>query len=85
MSYLRCLCLLAHSGVHTYCVVVLVCFSSSCEPIVSLDCPFLIAPSVICNICLIETDHKDNYSQEIILHMTFPSCIRMTNDLGFYS
>ena len=85
MSYLRCLCLLAHSGVHTYCVVVLVCFSSSCEPYVSLECPFLIPPSAICNICLMETDHKDNYSQEIIQHITFLMCTRVTNDLGIYS
>jgi hypothetical protein len=48
-------------------IYILVCFSSSCEPFVSLDCPFVIAPSVICNICLMATEHKDNYSQEIIL------------------
>ena len=52
---------------------------------VSLDCPFLIAPSIICNICLMETGHKDNYSHEIIRHMTFLRCTRVTNDLGFYS
>jgi steroid 5-alpha reductase family enzyme len=64
------------------CVVFLFCLSSSCEPYVSLDCPFLIAPPVICNICLMETDHKDNYSQEIILYMTFLRCTRVANDLG---
>jgi len=29
------------------------------------------------------TEHKDNYSQEIILHMTFLRCTRVTNDLVF--
>jgi hypothetical protein len=37
---------------NTYCVFVLFCFSSSCVPMlpVSLDCPFLIAPSVFSNV-----------------------------------
>ena len=49
--YLRYLCLFAHSGVqHTlYCVFVLFFFVML--P-VSLDCPFLIAPSVISNVYL---------------------------------
>jgi len=34
---------------NTYCVVFLFCFSSSMLP-VSLDCPFLIAPSVFSNV-----------------------------------
>jgi hypothetical protein len=51
VSYLRYLCLFAHSGVqHTlYCVVVL--FFFVILP-VSLDCPFLIAPSVFSNVYL---------------------------------
>jgi hypothetical protein len=56
VSYLRYLCLLTHSGVHTYCVVFLFCFSSSCVPYpmvpFSLDCPFLIASSVFSNVYL---------------------------------
>jgi hypothetical protein len=52
MSYLRYLCLLAHtcSVFNTYCDVFLFCFSSSCVPYmlpVSLDYPFWISPSVL--------------------------------------
>jgi hypothetical protein len=50
MSYLRYLCLFANGGVqHILCCVFLFCFSSSLLP-VSLDCPFLIAPSVFSNV-----------------------------------
>ena len=48
-------CVFTHSGVqHILCSVVF-CFSSSCVPVmlpVSLDCQFLIAPSVFSNIYL---------------------------------
>ena len=39
---------------NTYCVVFLLCLSSSCVPYVpvSLDCPFLIVPSVFSNVDL---------------------------------
>ena len=55
--YLRytSMCVFTHSGVqHILCSVVF-CFSSSCVPVmlpVSLDCQFLIAPSVFSNIYL---------------------------------
>ena len=43
MSYLRYLCLFAYSGVkHILCCVFVLVLP------VSLDCPFLIAPSVLC-------------------------------------
>jgi hypothetical protein len=41
MSYLRYLCLFAHSGVQH-----ILCFCFVSLRLVSLDCPFLIAPSV---------------------------------------
>ena len=52
MSYLRYLCLRVYSGVHhiLYCTVFLFCFSLSCVPHVSLDCSFLISPSVFSNV-----------------------------------
>jgi hypothetical protein len=47
MSYLRCLCLLAHGGVQHILCCALVCVSSSCAPSVAsfsglaiIDCPF---------------------------------------------
>ena len=56
MSYLRYLCLFVYSGVHTYCVVLCFCFVFLCLvcPMlpVSLDCPFLIAPSIFSNVYL---------------------------------
>ena len=57
MSYLRCLCLFAYSGVkHILCCVLLrlVC------PVlpVSLDCPFLIAPSEFSNVYLKQADKQ---------------------------
>jgi hypothetical protein len=49
MSYLRCLCLLTYSGVlYTLCCA-FCCLVSPTLP-VSLDCPFLLAPSVFSNI-----------------------------------
>jgi hypothetical protein len=53
MSYLCYLCLFAHSGVQHIlcCVFVLFFFVLSMLP-VSLDCPFLIAPSVFSNVYL---------------------------------
>ena len=56
MSYLPCLCLFAYSGVqHKYCVFVLfvlvLCLVHTMLPL-SLDCLFLIAPSVFSNIYL---------------------------------
>jgi hypothetical protein len=50
MSYLRYLCLFAYCGVQH----ILRCFSSSMLP-VSLDCPFLIAPSVFSNVYFLNT------------------------------
>jgi hypothetical protein len=48
------LCLFVHSGVQhiSWCVVFLFCFSSFCVPMVpvSLDCPFVIVPSVFSNV-----------------------------------
>ena len=54
MSSLRYLCLLALVVSNIYCVLFLHCFSSSCEPMlpVSLDSPFLIAPSVFSSVYL---------------------------------
>ena len=49
------LCLLADSGLQTHIVL---CFSFVCLRVMSpmlsvfLDCPFLIAPSVFCNVCV---------------------------------
>jgi hypothetical protein len=51
MSYLRCLCLCI-VVTNTYCVVFLFCFSSSMLPF-SLDCPFLIAPSIFSNVYIL--------------------------------
>jgi len=55
MSYLRYLCLFAYSGLQTYCVVFLFCFSSSCVHYVAsfsgLSIFFVgIAPSVFSNV-----------------------------------
>ena len=50
MSYLRYVCLFAHSGVQHILCLFLFCFSSSCVPYVasfSYLCFFLIAPSVL--------------------------------------
>jgi hypothetical protein len=57
MSYLRCCVYLCIVVSNTYCIVFLLCFCSSCRlvyPIlsVSLDCPFVIAPSVFSNVCV---------------------------------
>jgi hypothetical protein len=52
MSYLGYLALFAHSGVQHILCCILVCFSSSDVPYVSLDCPFLIAPLVFSNVYL---------------------------------
>jgi hypothetical protein len=55
MSYLHYVCLRIVVS-NTYCVVFLFCFSSSYVPNVasSLECPFLIAPSVFSNIYLLK-------------------------------
>ena len=51
MSYLRYLCLFAYSGVqHILCCVFVLFFFDLCILPVSLDCPFLIAPSVFSNV-----------------------------------
>ena len=50
MSYLRYLCLFAYCGVQH----IWRCFSSSMLP-VSLNCPFLIAPSVFSNVYFFNT------------------------------
>ena len=55
MSHLRYLCLLAHSGVqHMLCCVLCFACLRLVYPMlpVSLDCPFLIAPSVFSNVYL---------------------------------
>ena len=50
MSYLRDLCLFAYSGVqHILCCVVCLSLVYPMLP-VSLDCPFLIVPSVFSNV-----------------------------------
>jgi len=60
MSYLRCLCLSAYSGVQH----ILYCFASlrvvSCVSNVASfsSCPFLIAPSVFSNVYLIKCSVK---------------------------
>jgi hypothetical protein len=48
MSYLRCLCLFAHSGVQHILRCVFLPIGCSMLP-VSLDCPFLVPPSVFSN------------------------------------
>jgi hypothetical protein len=53
MSYLRYMCLFAYSGVqHILCCVFVLFFLRHVYPIlpVSLDCPFLVATSVISNV-----------------------------------
>ena len=57
VSYLRYLCLFLHSGVQHILCCIFVLLSSSMLP-VSLDCPFLIAPSVFCNVNLNQTLYK---------------------------
>ena len=51
VSYFRYLCLFTHSGVQHILCCLLLCFSSSFVPD-SLDCAFLIAPSVFSNVYL---------------------------------
>ena len=51
VSYLRFLCLFAHSGVQQILCCVFVLFSPSCVYL-SLDCPFWIAPSAFSNVYL---------------------------------
>ena len=56
MSYIRCLCLLAYSGVHHILIVLCFCFVFlrfvyTMLP-VSLDCQFLIASSVLSKVYL---------------------------------
>ena len=68
MSYLRYLCLFASSSVQHYCVglfvfffflfVFVLCLVSMLP--VSLDCSFLIAPSVFCNVYF---KHIEHYKQ----------------------
>jgi hypothetical protein len=51
-SYLRYLCLFGYSGVHhiLFCVFCFACLRLVCSILsVSLDCPFLIAPSIYSN------------------------------------
>jgi hypothetical protein len=53
MSYLRCVCLFVHSGVqHILCCVFVLFFFvlSTLRLPVSLDCTFVIAPSVFSNV-----------------------------------
>ena len=57
MSYLRCLCLFAHSGVQHILCCVFLCIVYHMLP-VSLDCPFFIAPSVFSNVYLIESRYR---------------------------
>jgi hypothetical protein len=62
MSYLHYLCLFVYSGVQpTLCCVVL-CFVFLClvYPMLpdSLDCPFLIVPSIFSNIYSVKTDAR---------------------------
>ena len=53
LIYVICICLRIVLS-KTYCVLFLVCFSSCCVPVsVSLDCPFLIVPSVFSNAYLV--------------------------------
>jgi hypothetical protein len=53
LVYNVCVCLRIVMS-NTYCAVFLFCFPSSCFPmlLISLDCPFLIAPSVFSNVYL---------------------------------
>ena len=65
MAYLCCVCLRIVVS-NTYCVMFLFCFSLSCVPYicmlpVSLDCPFLIVPSV--------------FSVDLNLHRESEGCI----------
>jgi len=62
LIYVICICLRVVVS-NTYCVVFLLCFSSSCVPYIasSLDCPFLIAPSVF----------SDVYYQTILVKLEF--------------
>ena len=71
MSYLCYVCLRIVVS-NTYCVVFLFCFSSSCVPNVanSLECLFLIAPSVFSNIYLLKLlfNYVDYYNLQGYLH-----------------
>ena len=53
MSYLRCLCLFAYSGIHLILCFVFLRLVYPMLP-VSLDCPFLIAPSIFSNVYLLQ-------------------------------
>ena len=55
MFYLRYFCLFAYSGVQHILCCALFCFCCLVHPMlpVSLDCPFLIAPSVFSNVYLL--------------------------------
>ena len=78
MSYLRYLCLLAYSGVqHIFCFffglfVFVLCLVYSMLP-VSLDCQFLIAPSIFSNIYLITSILACTRSR---FKWYFPRCIQ---------
>jgi len=56
MSYLRYLCLFVHSGVHLIVLCFCFVFLRLVYPMfpVSLNCPFLIAPSVFSNVYLLD-------------------------------
>jgi len=57
MSYLRYLCLFAYSGVqHILCCVFVLFFFVLLS--VSMDCPFLIAPSVFSDYLLVFTENN---------------------------
>jgi len=57
MSYFRCLCLFAHSGAqHILCCVFLRIVYSMLPA--SLDCPFVIIPSVFTDVCSHTTKKK---------------------------
>ena len=75
MSYLRYLCLCAHSGVQHIlgCVFVLfvfvLCLEYTMLP-VSLDCPFLIAPSVFSSGYIEYNDQSKRTKLQTMVHST---------------
>ena len=77
--YLRYLCLFVHSAVqHILCCVfglfvVVLCLVYPMLP-VSLDCPFVITPSVFSNIYFILTSNKSLYYRQSLLTKEFCFC-----------
>ena len=82
MSCLRCLCLFAYSGVQHILCCVFALFFFVLLP-VSQDCPFLIAPSVFSNVCLLNKGILPP-SETHPLQNTFGMCCFSAENLSVY-